>query len=806
MLKLIRGYPAYVAFATATLTVAVGVNLIVFTIVDALWLKPLPFQNSDRLVTITTDDAGPGEPLAFVSLEPSTWRAFDAVAGQVISTGHDTGLRTRVAFSGVGRDLETIGVTPQYFALFGLKIRGRDFTAEDDRPGAEPVAIISDQTWSREFGRSPDVIGRLIAATPVPIRIIGVAPRDFEGARRGERVDIWIPSHLVPRLTRTPAVEGVSLMIYARLYAGQTLLDAARSLVRTAQDPRERRLMERVSVVRLKDIYGTPESRTIVIREAGPLRLVTGLAVLVLLGGCATVMALVLVHYERRRRELGVRMALGASRGRLISELSCELGGLAMAGSAGALLVAVWGLRTIPAITTPGHVDLSRLNLSIDWRVLSAAVGMTALALVGAAGLPIIRCTRARVATELVSSVAMTVSASSHRIRQMLLSLHVCATVVILVAAGLFVRSVADGFADAAGFDVHRTVFVTVQLLSPQRDVTSVDADLRSLAARTIQAKEAVQSVPGVEVMGEGVPPIGPQEVAALMPYVVETGAERRAILIGKMAGSPQLLRTLGIPILAGRALTATDATAIPRPAVVTASLAYRLWPSGEPLGRVISLAGRAGTYVVVGIARDFVFGSFGRPAAGVIVVAAEERFGIEPHFVVRAAHPDSVVDPIEKAVWKSLPDAPWLDVETGQSIIARDLGRQRLGAWFFSGFGLTTLLLGVGGVFGLVAYLAESRRREFGVRLALGATSRRLVGYGLSAAMIPVSVGVAAGLLVSAAMNRVFTSVLVGLSAVDPLTYGAVAMTMLGAAGLAGLSGAWRIRFTQPADALRAE
>jgi predicted lysophospholipase L1 biosynthesis ABC-type transport system permease subunit len=206
----------------------------------------------------------------------------------------------------------------------------------------------------------------------------------------------------------------------------------------------------------------------------------------------------------------------------------------------------------------------------------------------------------------------------------------------------------------------------------------------------------------------------------------------------------------------------------------------------------------------VVGIARDFVFGSFSRPASGVVATVRQYGFGIEPRFVVRAASVDTLAAPIREAVDAVEPDARWLKVEAGREIIARDLGRQRLGAWFFSGFGLTALLIGVGGVFGLVAYLAESRRREFGVRLALGATPRDLLWRGLASALVPVSFGVGAGLLLAALVARLFAALLAGLSALDPLTYATVALAMLGSAGLAGLGAAWRLQRIVPGDALR--
>jgi putative ABC transport system permease protein len=238
--------------------------------------------------------------------------------------------------------------------------------------------------------------------------------------------------------------------------------------------------------------------------------------------------------------------------------------------------------------------------------------------------------------------------------------------------------------------------------------------------------------------------------------------------------------------------------------------LARALWPTEEPLGQVVSFAGGGGRgggrYTVVGIARDFAYGSTTAAGTGVFVTVMSVGFGIEPKFVVRTARAGLPVEFLLKAATAAVPDAPRVTITTGRDLMARDLGRQRLGAWFFSGFGLVALVLGAGGVFGLVAYLAESRRRELGIRLTLGATARDLVWRGLAAGLTPVAIGTGIGLLAAALAARVSVSVLPGLNAVDPPTYAMVALLMIGCAAASGLSAAWRLRRLSPAEALRAE
>ena len=472
--------------------------------------------------------------------------------------------------------------------------------------------------------------------------------------------------------------------------------------------------------------------------------------------------------------------------------------------------MAVLGLRALPALSLSGGVDLARLDLSIDWRVLGAAIATTLLTLTVAAWLPVRRFTRAGLAGELLAGSAATPSSSSQRVRQALLSLHVTATIVVLVAAGLFVRAVNYGFGIGAGFDIDRLAFATVMLnatVTPGVDVTPEEWQ-RVTIERTSRLSNAIRAVPGVEAVSLGGPPISSTAASFLSDATsVTTSDEQHEVLLGRMRAGADWLSTMDVPLLSGRGLTAADVTTRPNPAIVTASLARKLWPARDPLGETFSGGRdrRGGLYQVVGVSGDFIYGSFSRPATGTVVIA-EDFEGNLPQFVVRTKSPAALAQSLQKIVAALEPKTLWLQIETGREIVTKDLGRQQLGAWFFSGFGLTALLLGVGGVFGLVAYLAESRRREFGVRVALGATPGDVVWRGARAALVPVGAGVVLGLVVAAIVARLFTSLLTGLSALDPLTFVSVGLVMLGCAALASFGAAWRLRGVAPMDALRAE
>src|SRR5687768_6958112 len=267
--RVIRHHPAYVAFGTLSLALAVGATLAVFTVVNALWLRPLPYPGAERLVTLVYEVATDLDP-AFVGIETrysARWSAFEAVAGQVVASGMNGGFAPHLVLDAVGHEVETLAVTSGYFSLFSQSIRGRDFRRDDNRAAASPAVIICDRPWARAFGRRLDVVGAVAAAKPFPVRIIGVAPPRVEGARRGERADLWVPSNLTPRLAagaKNLGDEDVPVIVFARLHSGQTPSHARARLLHDLPDERSREGVRHIQVVRLENVFGTPGSRAVV--------------------------------------------------------------------------------------------------------------------------------------------------------------------------------------------------------------------------------------------------------------------------------------------------------------------------------------------------------------------------------------------------------------------------------------------------------------------------------------------------------------------------------------------------------------
>jgi predicted permease len=644
------------------------------------------------------------------------------------------------------------------------------------------------------------------------VRIVGVAPAGFHGLRLGERTDFWIPRFLVPRVSpsgtlaraRGQPEHGPGLLVFGRLRAGLPLRDAQ---VLTAADLGKR-------LIPINDLYGTADRRTIVIGQSSAMWMAAITAALLLLAGSATLMALVVVHLERRRKELAVRTALGCSTGRMVAMLVGELALLATIGLAGAVATGVTMLRILPALRLPGGLELARIDMSVDWRVLAAGAGIATTAIALGAITPIRRVLASNVSAELgvVSGKSTT---SSFALRRGTIVFHVAATVVVLVAAGLFVRTIVNGLADAPGFDVDRTLFL--QMTTRLADETAAERDIRQAGdvQRLQELLDRIGTMPGVEAVSLGRAPIRMDAPGEPLWWPMTTSRGVGRTYAPSVTHVDQTyFDVLGIRLLAGRTLTTADfvpdnGETVERPAVITRDLAEALWPGSVSIGQSFGMAGTRWRYHIVGVVGDHVARTLTAPHRMGAYIAGDIASSVQGstiHLAIRSPDPDTLVDPIRRLAAAVFPQGLDLRVVTGRELVRTDLGSQRLAAWLFTSFGLIAVVIGLGGVFGLVGYLAESRRREMGIRIALGAKPGHVLRTLVAAGLAPVVVGVFAGVTACLLLAGYVESRLVGVTGSDPLTYGSVVAVVLLPAGLAGLAAAWRIRRISPSDILHDE
>jgi predicted permease len=809
--------PTYAGLVIVVLALGVGANSAVFTVVNAIFLRPRPIENPERVVVISNAPAVGGGLIDLIKrvdlLELARLLPVEGIAGQVSSGGLMADFQSRMVFDSAGRYEETLGVTPEYFAVLGLALAGRSFEAIDDMPGAAPVAIISRRLWETAFGSDHDVIGSTVRTSHGPVQIVGVAPPGFRGARLGEQVDVWIPRALIPRMGSQSHVtlsaevqrtfsEATPLIGIARLRAGVSPLQVEEELQRL-------RAGSRFVVRPLASVYAPVNGPTQIIREQAVLRIVTVMSTLVLLAACATLAAIILMEHERRRHEFAVRLAIGCRQRQLMCEMVAPLMLLAIAGSGSALLIAHWCMSGLSALSLPGGVNLGRLNLELDWRVI-ALTALCSTAVMAVAGvLPVMKYTRPIHAASLTTTDTAKGAPGSLTFRRTLLAIHVAATIVVLVVASLFTRTLVHGFGRGAGFEIDRTVFLRVQpsigeFLDPGDVGNRTVSDARRRAAFERLLSE-LERLPGVRGVAVGPAPVRPGQAEPSKPVSIDNGVSVIQLQLGTVAADPGYGTVIGVPMLAGRPLVDQDAGT--RRVLVTASFAALVWPKESPLGKRFSL--RSVSHEVVGVLADFAQGSLRQlPQTAIVSIRPRDDFHQAATSIAIGTAVDAsiLLNDVQKTARRILPNAASLDAHTGRNLVAKDLGRERIGAWFFAGFSLVTIALALISVFGVAAYVLESRRRELGVRMALGASSGRVVARVILTVWVPVAIGTAAGVLVALGSVHLLESFLLGVGPRDVLSFAGSAFVTLVAAATSGLIAARKIWRVSPLEALRVE
>jgi putative ABC transport system permease protein len=807
--RTVRRAPLFSALVLLTIVGAVGANLVVFVFVRSLWLQPSLIADRGRVVVVARDVAygpnGVGDMLTDEELRDlRAAGVFDGVAGQVNDSGVTGDFRPRVQFETVVRPMEALAVTANYFSLLGVPVRGRDFTVADDAPTVPAIAIISDRLWREEFSAEPDVIGRSVPTAYETVTIVGIAPPGFRGARLGEQVDVWIPRQLSWRMSTRARAGFVprrmpSVVALARLSPGVDLAQASRAV--DPPGPVDYQFLPVSTAV------GVPGRVTAPLQEHDLLELAVAMAALISLAGCATLATLVLVRVERRRRELTVRLALGCSRTGLARLVLGEMVLLVALGVTAALSLARWVLDTSRSLSLPGGLGLDRIDLSLGWQSLLIAPTIAAASTLAAVLVALHRLGRRTAMAGLLGS-SVTPAASSLRLQSRLLAVQAASTVVMLIGAALFVRTVTFAFAHGAGFDVDRTVFVSVQpsyldFLGSATPSFGEERRAREAAAYE-RLRAELGSMPGVQAAALGEAPIRTGGMGSVVPdgpvALPMTLASGRDLLVGLHRGGAGYLEALGLPLLAGHLPDRQDAV------LITRALADAIAPAGDPIGQFL----RSGelSYQIVGIVPDFIQGSMSTRAIGGVVPLSltAESFGLSGVSVVvrTASDAGTAVPRIARTVNRVFPLTARSRVVSGRELLTADIGRQRLGASFFSGFGIVALVLGVSAMFGLAAYLVEARFREFGIRLALGANTRSLLLGVVRTTLVPVVVGTAIGLLAAAGLSGAVEALVFGINAVDAPSYVGAAGLVTGSALLAGLAAGRQLRHVPPTAWLR--
>jgi putative ABC transport system permease protein len=815
-LRWLRRSPAFTLVAVASLAIGIGFNTALFTLVDALLFRPLPVERPDRLVDVFTS-GGDGDQYAtssypdFLDFKAQNDVFTDMLAYSPSMDAVKLTDRSRLAMG------ET--VTGNYFQLLGVKaIAGRTLLPDDDRPGAPRAVVISYRLWNREYGASPSAVGQSLRIHNQPYTIVGVAPRSFTGMVPLLAPEVWTPIAYVDEvepggiISNVPSPTGNTrlerrgmrwMFVKGRLKTGATDQAAAANLrligqrLQTSYDQTNKR--RDVSTVPTSDVHIHPVADRALRPIALGLMIVVGLVLLI---ACANVASMLLARASGRQKEIGIRLAIGASRRRLVQQLLSESVVMSAIGAAAGVALA-WALtRLAMSISLPIPIPVS-FALQIDGRVLLFTAGVTMIAAVVAGLAPALKATRPNLVNELKSDVAAT-QAGGRRwtLRDGLVVTQIAVTMVLLVAAGLLTRSLLAAQRVSIGFRTAGLAIVSTELSMVGYDET------RSKGFYD-RALDRVRAIPGVEsaALAERLPfSINYNRNSVFLPD--RHGPDDKGLVFDVARVSPEYFATLGIPILQGRNFAATDTPASPRVAIVNEALAKKYWPNQNPIGKRMRLLTYDGTEVqVVGVSADYKVSTVGEGVTPYIHYAISQRPDSGEEIVARTrGDANALLAAMRRELIALEPNILFLDNQTMDAQVAATLLPAKAGALSVSSVGVVAMVLASIGLYGVIAYAVARRTREIGIRMALGAQPSAVVAMVMKQGLGLAAVGVGTGTVLALGAARAVAGALYGVSFVDPVAWGAAIGTLLVVATIANVVPAHRASAVDPSRALRSE
>ncbi len=813
--------PAFTLIAIVTLAIGIGANTAVFTIVNAVLFRPRPVAQPERLVELYSGQ--PGNPY-----QASSYPDFLVFRDQSEIFSALAAYRIEQFKLGGAQDVEQIfgeAVSGNYFELLGVKtIKGRTFLPEEDQtPGTHPVAVISHSLWQRRFNSNPAVIGQTINLNHQSLTVIGIAPPQYTGMIRGLSIEVWVPmmmvAQLVPQFGALNSRGNRGLFIVGRLRPEATLAQARARfdlISRQLQDAfpdhwREKR--EETNEVREKFVTVLPESETRIHPQAhssvyAGIALILVMINLVLLIACMNLAGLLLARALERRREIAVRLALGAGRGRIVQQLLTESVLLALVAGVAGTLLAMWLLNLLVAFipALPEGVRLS-IDLQIDWRVLAYTFGFSLLVGVFFGLVPALQISRPDViATLKEGSQVFAGGYAQSRLRSGLIVAQVALAVLLLTGAGLAMRSLKNISPTRLGFDTANLVVAPIAL-EDQYDRARSQAFYRQLQERAL-ALPGVQTVSFVDNVLGGLLG-GSRRGVGIEGYQQSTEIDTNTIGAG-------YLTAMNIPIVQGRDFNERDRDGGPCVAAVNESFVRRYFADGRALGKHLTkfeYKSANQSCEIVGVVRDDKVQSLQKEPVPWFAFPLQQSHAQRMVMLVyTAGSPESIAPAVRRAIQSLDQNIPVADVVTLNDTFKPVLFLYQLFGMVIGSCGGLAVLLASLGIYGTVAYGVAQRTREIGIRVALGANRQDILSLVIRQGMKRVIYGLGLGLLLALALTRVLASsvfevdLLYGVSASDPLTYVLVGALLTLVTVLACYIPARRATKVDPLVALRYE
>jgi predicted permease len=782
--------PGFTAVAVAIIALGIGANAAIFSIVDAVLFRPQPYERPGELISIYTTDTHGRHPMVssypdYLSLREQT----DLFSG---TTAFEMKIMSRITEEG-SEVVMVESVAANYWEVLGLRpFRGRAFNAADDVSGSAPVAVINHQAWERKFGSDPSIIGRTVNLNGTPVTIVGIGPDDYSGFLVGVTSEYWVPygslSVVAPDEAASLERRGArSLMVRARLRPGvgveRARAGVALVMTRLAREYPQSNEGREALVFPTSQVRFLPEVDQALFPVAGLLMAVVGLVLAV---ACSNLANLLLARGASRQREVAIRLAMGAGRGRLVRQLLAESMLLAAVGGAAGLGLAYWLVRAIVAFRPPIPFPLA-LDLTVDTRVL-AFTAVLSLLTGGLFGfVPALRASRPDLVRALKNEdTALAVGHRRFGLRNTLVVSQVAVSLLLLVCAGLFVRSLGNAARVEPGFEAENVAMISLRLGQREQSDPAAREFLRAYLAR-LASRRDIRSLAVADLVPLGFG-VQAREIS-IDGYAPPPGED--GISVDYAAVDSGYFRTLGIPLLRGRGFTGADDATAPRVVAVSEAMALRFWGTREVVGRRFRLEGSDGGPVeIVGVTRDTKVRTLGEAPRPHLYVPFEQNIPFFTYVIAATAgDPGPVLEGMRRELRAMNAPYPVFEARTMPQHLGIMLFAPRMGAALLSVFGILAVVLAALGLYGVVAFGVSQRTREIAIRMAIGARPGQVVGLVVSETMVLVGVGFAIGMALAALATRPLASLLYGVGPSDPFTYGAVglllAVVALGAAYL---------------------
>jgi putative ABC transport system permease protein len=798
-LRMLRKNPGFTAVAVLSLALGIGGNAAMFSLINGALIRPLPYSQPDRLVRVT--EAYPKGGIAAMQQESRTM--------EVASYQSDS----EFSITGEGEAIHVAGsvVSANLFSLLGAPVAvGRTFEPGEDRPGRDAVVILSHALWRNKFAGDPRVIGRPITIDGISRQIVGVMPSEFSFP--STRVQMWVPARFYST-SRDELWDSSWMLLIARLRPGATLPQAQSELPI---------LISRIKTLAPWKMADNWNANSMIIslqadlagEMRGKLFLLLCAVGCVLLIACANVASLLLARTAVRQREIAVRSALGAGRGRIVRQLLTESVVLALLGGGLGLVLATASLPTLKSVLPMDNPLLATVD--IDWQVLAFMAALAIMTGLAFGLAPALSASRLNLAEAFKARGQQAAGLAGMRLRSSLIVGEVALAVILVVGAGLLIKSLWRLTQADPGFHPAQVVTARVYPQQPQQSPSSGQAATIALYDELLRRARRLAGVADAAAINAA--PLSSE--IPLLPVEMEGHpfiSGQPATLLWSGAVTPEYFQIMRIPLLAGRRFTEADGEKSAGVVIVNAATARRFWPGENPIGKYIRVVWERERRIVVGVVGDvrqfnmdgtvpaYLHGAFympypqstsldrGAPSAMTLVLRATGNL-------------PQLANDLRELVASVNPNVPVSEAQTMEAVVAASTTSSRSLMWLFIGFGSAALILAAIGAYGVVSYSTAQRTYEIGVRVALGATRSNIFGLVLGQSLKLVLTGLALGVAASLALTHLMTGFLYGVTATDPLTFIAVGLLLMAVGVVAGYFPARRAARVDPMVALRSE